>query len=181
MESYLNKNISMVNKNNQIIFRLGVPICNGVFNLKFNKKTIELFLNNLSNNFNLDSSKYNKLKIYYNENSVTEIDIYLNKNHYSYLTYNEQIFDNYCIGYVHKKLNYDDSLVSIFNYNNIVDIELYNLDINGLFTLYIRNERPNEPEYYTIFIIIKKPNNSKVIYEKIQEIVHLLNIDNQII
>ena len=178
MEIYLNKNISMVNKNNQIIFRLGVPICNGIFNLKLKKKSIELFLSNLSSSFNLDNGKYNKLKIYYNENSITEIDNNLNKNHYSYLTYNEEIFDNFCVGYVQKKLNYDDSLVSIFNYNNIIDIELYNLDINGLFTLYIRNERPNEPEYYTIFINIKKPNNSKIIYEKIQEIINLLYIES---
>ena len=188
METYIKDNISIANKNNQIIIRIGKEICDGIFDIKFTKTTIENFLTSLSKYYNLDQGKNTNLKIYSNQNSITEIDNFQNKIHYSYETDNYQIFNyKYDVSiYILKKLKYDDSLISIYKYNNIIDTQLYSLDINGLFTLNINNQKlnnssyeenkyiDNSDEYYTITFIIKKPNNYKTVTDKLEELLKLI-------
>lgn len=189
METYIKDNISIANKNNQIIIRIGKEICDGIFDIKFTKPTIENFLTSLSKYYNLDQGKNTNLKIYSNQNSITEIDNFQNKIHYSYETDNNQIF-NYKHDvsiYILKKLKYDDSLISIYKYNNIINTQLYSLDINGLLTLNINNQKlnnfsyeendkfiDNSGEYYTITFIIKKPNNYKIVTDKLEELIKLI-------
>ena len=188
MEEYLKDNISIANKNNQILIRIGYEICNGIFDIKFNKDKIEHFLRNLSEYYNLDQGKSATLSIYSNQNSITEIDNLKNKIHYSYETDNNKIFKyKYDLSiYILKKLKYDDSLISIYNYNYIINKQLYSLDINGLFMLNINNQKLknsiNEEnkfvnclnDFYTITFIIKKPNNYKTVSNKILELIKLI-------
>ena len=80
--------------------------------------------------------------------------------------------------YNFKKLKYDDSLISIYNYDNIEDTIFYNIDISNLFTIniynYIDKDKDKDNEYFTISIVIKKPNDYKILSDKIQEILHII-------
>lgn len=188
MDDYIRNNISIANKNNQIIIRIGKEICDGIFDIKFNKSNIINFLKNLSQHYNLDQGKNSFLRIYSNQNSITEIDNFQNKIHYSYETNSNKVFKyKYDVSiYILKKLKYDDSLISIYKYNNIINTQLYSLDINGLFTLNINNQKLNDSlpsenkfidssnEYFTITFIIKKPNNYKTVNDKIEELIKLI-------
>lgn len=182
MDNYLKKHISIVNKNNQIIVRFGKNICNGIFCIKFSKNNIKNFFNKLSENFYLENCKTSRLKIYSNYDFITEIDTNNYKNNYSYNTSNYEIIsinDKIDIqAYIFQKINYDDNLLSIYEYDNIIDTLLYTIEINNIFTLNIYNYLnidDNEEEYFTINIIIKKPTNHKIINEKINELINLLN------
>jgi len=179
MEDYITGNISAVNKHNQLYIKLGIAISENIFNNRICKKTLNTFLLNLTSKKIITNQSVQKYNIYSNANSVTEINSKTkNKNHYSYIYKNHQIekYKNVSmLIYIEQKLNYDDSLTSIYNYNNIQECECVNIDIYNLFTVQIQSFQIKDNEdYATISIIIKKPNDYNKLICKIKEICELL-------
>ena len=178
METFMKEHISTINKNKQIHLSLGKPIYDGAFNARFNKKQIENLISNLSINHNLEVSKIKSCHVYKYQNTVTEVNEHKNKTHYSYDTDNEtllQINNISCLGIIFNILKYDDSMISICNYDNIYKTLKYTLDVNNMFKLIINNSssRPGN-EYFTVTIVISKPNDYKLLSKKIDEITRLI-------
>ena len=56
MEDFITQNISLVNKNNLIILKLGKSLDKNILNCKFNAEQITKFLENISYEVNLSNS-----------------------------------------------------------------------------------------------------------------------------
>ena len=181
MENFITNNISIINKNNNLIIRIGKK-CNGNFINKFSQQSMETFMNNIYQKFpyitkfRVNTDK----KIYKSKNSLTIIDS-KNYENYTYRIINSEVIKNvdpknqYDLHLsVIKKEDQDECVSSIYKYHDIEKIEEYIIDINNLFNIVITNTRHNEDTWFSVIIEIKKPNNSKKICNKILSIINML-------
>ena len=72
-----------------------------------------------------------------------------------------------------KILDYDN-LASIYKYDTMENKQKTILDAYGLFNIEISNHEDSGNEYFTISIVIKKPNEYKLITSKIKNILDLV-------
>ena len=126
MEQFIDKYISIVNKNNNIIIKLGKTLHN-VFDTKLTEDDLGRFMTNLYNKYpHIKKNKVNQHKRTYKyKNTVTELNkkIY---DHYSYSVIATDVieFKNIDIKLnIIKKEYQEECLPSIYNYNSIENLE----------------------------------------------------------
>jgi len=173
---YINDNISQVNKNNHIHIVLGKNISENIFNSRLDHSYINTFLKKI-NKYD-KNTKLEHFKMYKHKNSITMIN---NKQniHYSYIIDNSKkiCLDRISVyANIYKVLAYNDLGMSIYNYDYIQDIQLYQISIDNLFIIEVLNTLDNDlnKEYFTIHFIIKKPNQDNKLLKKLKEILNLL-------
>lgn len=171
---YIKENISLVNKNNNIHIIIGETLCENIFNSRLNCDKISFVLEKL-NTTNINIENY---KVYKHKNSITMVN---NKKYINYcysvtnpidITLpNISLFCN-----IYNILQYDESGISIYNYDSIENMQLYQINIDNLFIIEIQNiiNIDTQEQYFTIHIIIKKPNNTDKLYKKIVSILSML-------
>ena len=182
MNQFIYTNISLINKNNSIIIKLGKRIEDTIFNNKLSKNTIDIFLKNCIQK-SIHFSKVPTVHTYKYLNNIIEIS---NKKHYyySYKTLDYLIIGNKSndmLLTLNSCIKNESNVVSVYNYNSITLKEEYTSTINNLFTICINNyiEYDNNnivknSNYYTISIIIKKPSNYNKLMTKLEEIINLI-------
>ena len=178
MEDFITNNISIINKNNNLIIKVGKKN-NGTFINKVSHKVVEVFMSNIYQKFpHIKKFKVNtNKKIYKNKNSLTIVD---NRNYdnYTYRIINSEIIKNINQYDLHlsvvKKEDQDECVTSLYEYHDIEKIEKYIIDINNLFNVIITNTTNNRDSWFSIVIEIKKPNSSKKLYNKILSVINML-------
>ena len=181
MKLFLKENISYVNKNNPIIIKVGKKkytdknLC-----IKFNESEIIDLLCNLNKVYKSVKYNFNNYKEYKINNNITIVDLDNNlKTYINYIILNNIVssYKNLYIKTIHKNIKNINDYSSNFNYNDIYFRELLSIIINNLLQLNISNINSKSNTYFTIGIIIKKPNNIDKI---LNELNNLLNIINNI-
>jgi K+/H+ antiporter YhaU regulatory subunit KhtT len=177
MDNFINKHISIVNKNNTIILKIG-KINNNQFNIRLSEHKIKQFMSKLYEKYpHIKKYRVNSdKKIYKYKNSITEI----NRKGYEYYSYElkdtqiVQFNDNNIKLVLLNKKDQDECLSSIYKYHVIENIEEYCMDINNMFNIIISNIEYESNRWFTITIEIKKPNIPKKICHKITQILELI-------
>ena len=176
--NYIKENITLVNKNNNIHIILGNNVCDNIFNSRLEKKNFKEILDKINTLYNT-TANIEKYRLYKHKNSITMINNKTSTNYLYTITnpMNIVLTDNislYCN--IFNILQYNDAGISIFNYDSIEDMELYQINIDNLFNIEIQNKvnLENNEEYFRILFIIKKPNNNDKLYDKLESIVNLL-------
>ena len=171
LEQYIENNISLVNKNKQINIIIGEKLCDGIFNAKLTKTKLEEFIKH-TNKYKDTTFKF--FKVYKKNNSIIKVNNNIQTQH-SYRLDNHDILNigsTHVLCGIYTILDNDDSIISIYNYDSIQDIEVYTINIDNLFIVEIENTYNSEnKEYFKLTIIIKKPN--KHLFNKIREILIL--------
>ena len=180
MDQFIITNISLLNKNNVIKIKIGKKIDDTIFDYTLSKKIIDIFIDNCR-----------KKSIHFTKSVNSTIYKYLNNrveitsgkaNYYLYKTLDYCMVETKRVGLVLTTNNIvSTNIQSIHKYNSISYEEEYISNINNLFTITINNNveldnynRVKGNNYYTISIIIKKPNNHSKIINKIEEIITLI-------
>ena len=166
MIDFLDKYASLANKNNPIIVSYGDKLCNNIFKKQINKKQLDGIINNIKN---IDNLKY---KINY----ITDIQEFKTSN-INLVKYNNQI--DYLIIDIHDKCLYNNLYLikytiqqdaflvpSISQFESIEKYEEMNIVVNNWFDIKVKDYR----KYYTLDVIIKKPNNSKLLANLLEKI-----------
>jgi len=177
MNPYINKNLSFVNKFNNIIIKLGVQLSKNILNCKINKQQLTIFLKRLHVNYSIKPI-YSNIHIYYRNNSINEIKNKTNSNMYTYKPNNIQNYKYKNISmyiYINKLLINENNSVSIYHYDNIEKIQKVLINISNSIYLEIKNSIHNNSQYYTINIVIKKSYDSNNIIKDVNNIVKYFN------
>lgn len=159
MNSFLEKYASLTNKNSPIVLSYGKKISENIFEKKIKKNILDQLIKNVKD---IDNMKY---KISYQK----DISIY-KKNNYSIIKYNNQI--DYLIVDIDDKyidsnfyivrynIQRDEFIIPSFNtYDTIENFDEMTININNILDVKVKDFK----QYYTFDIIIKKPNNSKLL------------------
>lgn len=173
MNSFIQNHISIVNKNNHIVLNLGKKCTEQIFEQKFNKKTIENFLQNLKNNFN-PYFKTSFEKVY----STRNYNITISKKVRSSYTYEitDSIIEDFnncsALLKLKKLLDFQEDAISTNSYQTIETRQILRAEINNMIHLEISEY---DLGYFTISIIVKKPNDYNKITQKIKEIISFIS------
>ena len=175
MENFIKENISLVNKKNLIVIKIGSTLYENTLNCKFKRSRLQTLMENLSTILDIKKAKVKNLVEYKHENSV--IAIASNKYSYKFTYTNPKLSivphnKNHIKLIFLKILNYDN-LSSIYKYHSIENKQVVTFDVSGLISIEISNYNDTE-EYFTVSIIIKKPNDYKLIVAKIKEILDFI-------
>jgi hypothetical protein len=154
MESFLNKYLSLCNKNDILVIKLGEKISDDIFKTKLTKNNIDNLLDKL---YNLDIKSNVKFVNDIIEYRYNNYIIKKNKKEISYKKINIIDFLNTDKLYLIRiNLDQNDNIVPCENeYEKIDKYDSMIININSNFDLIIRDYK----EYYTCSIKIKKPNN----------------------
>jgi hypothetical protein len=171
MDTFIEKYISTVNKNNIFTIDIGTYISDAIFINKHTSTTIHNILETLKKKKNVTISKPTLVKTYYNNNTVC--NIYKNKViNYSYTT-TDSVHTQY--KHIHCKLMYMNintkpTLQSNFQYNLIEETEEIIIQYKNYFSI-ILTKYPNLSYGCTIKIV--KPIEKKLLLENITYILDL--------
>lgn len=167
MENFLNKNISLVNKNNCINIKLGKHIDNCIFDYTMSKKKFYSFITECSKD-GIHFTKGDKLCQY----KILDFCIELNKNKIKYITYKTKDFlidekDKYniLITLDNKEIS-NSNIVSNYNYNSITWIQEYIYNYNNIYSIILKdnieidNNNNIKKQYFSLIINIKKSYNN---------------------
>ena len=172
MNSFIQKHISIVNKNNHIVLNVGKRFTDQIFDQKLSKETIENFLQNLKNNFN----PYFKTT-FENIYSTRNFNVIISRNVRKSYTYEIadsiiEDFNNYsALLKFENLLDFQEDAISINSYESIETRQILRAEINNMIHLEISEY---ESGYFTISIIIKKPNDYSKLVQKIKTIISLI-------
>ena len=171
MDNFLDKYLSLVNKNTPIIISIGKSISDRIFNKKCTKNQIGNLIYNLKKLPEQYKYKINhtpNVKIYKSADKIftqcknsVEYKIYeiidtLLHNNNLYITYINTMTDPY-------------TLTSINKYDQETQVNIMNITINNNIDIDVKDYKT----YYTIDLILKKPIQKKILYDVIE---NLLNI-----
>jgi len=156
MESFLNKYLSLCNKNDILVIKVGEKISDDIFKTKLTKNNIDSLLDKLNNLDIKTNVKYESDIIEYRYNNYI---IKKRKKEISYKKINIIDFLNTDKLYLIRiNLDQNDNIVPCENeYEKIDKYDSMIININSNFDLIIRDYK----DYYTSSIKIKKPNNVK--------------------
>jgi len=177
MDKFINKHISIVNKNNTIILKIG-SIDHNQFNIRLTDHHVKQFMTNLYDKYpHIKKYKVSRdKKLYRYKNSITEINR-KGSEYYSYELKDTQIVKSNNISIkliLLQKNDQDKCLSSIYKYHVIEHIEEYIIDVNNMFSIIISNIEYDNDRWFTITIEIKKPNIPTKICNKISQILELI-------
>ena len=157
IETFIQKHISTVNKNNIILINVGKIVSDHIFINKYNSKKTQAFLNSLQSISNVSVDNKQLVKTYNSNNTVFEL--YSKKiMNYSYKTKDTQqitykhidckltymyIDTKPCL---HSNYNYDlieEKEIIIVHYKNLFDIHIVKYT-NSTYSIHIRIYKPIE-------------------------------------
>ena len=179
MDNFIKKNISIVNKNTLLKIKIGKILGEKIFDSKIDDKILSKFLQNLYQLYpTLRKSKVDRYQIEYKlKNYIFEIEKGNIKDSY---TYSNKCIENAELNGKSLKMliqcieDKEESKHSFYRFNSIEHKETLNYDINNLFTVSISSFCNKNLNWNTITIIIKRPNNSEILNNKIISIINCI-------
>ena len=172
LETFIQKHISSVNKNNIITINIGKKVSEQIFINKYNSKKTKLFLDNLKKISNVSIDTPQRIKTYFSNNNVFEL--YSKKiMNFSYKTEDteELTYKHIDCKLTYMHINTKPCLHSNYNYDLIEEKELIIAHYKNIFDIHIVKYTNST---YSIHIRIFKPVDHINLLDNISTIFQLL-------
>lgn len=166
MKDFLDKYASLSNKNNPILIYYGNKISEQIFNQRINKSKLDILINKIRNMDNV------KINISYTRNVVEyKMDnhsVIKNGSELDYLIYEIQdtLISNKLYFVKYNIQNNTVIIPSIEKYEHIEKYDIMTININNILDIKVYDYL----EYYTINVILKKPNSSSLLINLLEKI-----------
>ena len=163
MEQFISDNISVVNKNSIITINLGRSLSENIFDIRFNEEDITEFLYKLYEKYPTTRKVYKpkNITLYKFKNTILKVSEKKNE-YYSYkIKISKQVrYNNNKLNLSLITLNNDtENKPAYFKYHLIEHIQQYIYDINNIISIEVNCSINDEENWYSISLIIKKPND----------------------